>query len=411
MRILMCCEFYPPSVGGVQRVMQEVAENLVQRGHAVTVTTTWLPERSFKELNGVNVREFKISGNRVMGLNGELDGYRRLVVSGGFDVILINAAQQWAFDALWEVLPQIKARKVHIPCGYSGFYQPRYADYYREMPDILRRFDHLIFHASDYRDINFCRRHHLSRYSIIPNGASRNEFENPPALDFRRQAGLAGDRFIFLSLGSPPFQKGHLEVARAYARLKLPFDSALILNGNYSPREDLRLQPAETRLKVRAQHAVRCLSGRGGHPAVEFEKAVRAARRDPGKQLFISDLPRKELIAAFFASDLFVFASHVDYSPLVLFESAAAGLPFISVPVGNAAEIARWTEGGIICPANTDREGNTRVAPIVLAREMQQLASNRKQLERLSRCGRENWRQRFSWDKIAQRYEEILVGC
>ena len=346
-----------------------------------------------------------------MGLHGELDAYRRFIVSGGFDAILISATQQWTFDAFWEVLPQIKARKVHIPCGYSGFYQSRYADYYKNMPDILRRFDHLIFHASDYRDINFCRGHHLTRYSIIPNGASRKEFENPPTLDFRHHVGLMEDCFIFLSVGSPPFQKGHLEVTRAYAGLQLPFNSALILNGNYSPREDLRLQPAETRLKVRAQHAVRCLSGRGGHPAVEFEKAVRAARRDPGKQLFISDLPRKELIAAFFASDLFVFASHVDYSPLVLFESAAAGLPFISVPVGNAAEIARWTEGGIICPANTDREGNTRVAPIVLAREMQQLASNRKQLERLSRCGRENWRQRFSWDKIAQRYEEILVGC
>ena len=74
MRILLCCELYSPSVGGVQEVMQQLAERLVVRGHEVTVATTKLPTRLFSELNGVTIREFKISGNLVRGMEGKASG-------------------------------------------------------------------------------------------------------------------------------------------------------------------------------------------------------------------------------------------------------------------------------------------------------------------------------------------------
>src|SRR5262249_9096212 len=83
------------------------------------------------------------------------------------------------------------------------------------------------------------------------------------------------------------------------------------------------------------------------------------------------DLPREKVIDAFFAADLFVFASKVEYSPLVLFESAAAGTPFLTVPVGNANEIVRWTGGGWLCPAEVDDRGYVKVSPSVLARQIE----------------------------------------
>src|SRR5687767_485303 len=155
MRILLCCELYSPSVGGVQQVMQQLAERLVVRGHEVTIATTKLPTRLFSELNGVTIREFKISGNLVRGMEGTVAEYRRFVTSQSFDVIMIKAAQQWTFDALWPVLSEIKAGKVFVPCGFSSLYEPAYAEYFRQLPRILQQFDHLIFYASDYRDINF----------------------------------------------------------------------------------------------------------------------------------------------------------------------------------------------------------------------------------------------------------------
>ena len=68
MRILLACEFYYPSVGGVQEVMRQIAERLAARGHRVTVATTYVAERKSRELNGVTIVEFKVSGNAVRGM-------------------------------------------------------------------------------------------------------------------------------------------------------------------------------------------------------------------------------------------------------------------------------------------------------------------------------------------------------
>ena len=79
------------------------------------------------------------------------------------------------------------------------------------------------------------------------------------------------------------------------------------------------------------------------------------ASAQPFKRVILTDLERQDLIQAYLAADLFVFASRIEYSPLVLFEAAAAGTPFLTVPVGNADEIVRWTGGGVLCEATKDR--------------------------------------------------------
>jgi len=206
MRVLFCCEFYAPSFGGVQKVIQEIAEHLVKRGHNATVATTKLKGRNFNELNSVRIKEFKISGNLVRGLEGELDAYREFVMSEPFDVIVIKAAQQWTFDTLWTVLPRIKCRKIHIPCGYSRLHDPTYQAYFEQMPEILRQFDHLIFYATAYRDIDFAKSHGLMNYSVIPNGASEIEFAGPPKLGFREKYGMREEDFVFLTIGHPRFR-------------------------------------------------------------------------------------------------------------------------------------------------------------------------------------------------------------
>jgi len=122
------------------------------------------------------------------------------------------------------------------------------------------------------------------------------------------------------------------------------------------------------------------------------------------------NLPREDVVNAFLEADLFVFASMVEYSPLVLFESAAAGTPFLTVPVGNSTEIVRWTGGGWLCPADVNERGYTRVSPMVLAREMEKAIRTPDYLHRLGAAGREAWQDRFTWAKIARSYERILRG-
>jgi glycosyltransferase involved in cell wall biosynthesis len=142
----------------------------------------------------------------------------------------------------------------------------------------------------------------------------------------------------------------------------------------------------------------------------ELHRWIARANAQSGKRVLCVDLPRADLIDAFKSANLFVFASNVEYSPLVLFEAAAAGTPFLSVPVGNAEEIARWTGAGAICPAATDPCGYTRVDPAVLAREMERCMGDPQALARMGATGKARWRESFTWSAIAPRYAAILAG-
>jgi glycosyltransferase involved in cell wall biosynthesis len=420
-RILLCCEFYYPSIGGVQVVMQQLAERFIASGHAVTVATTRLSNRTVTEINGVKIQEFTASGNLVSGMNGEIAQYQDYVCATDFDVIMIKAAQQWTFDALWPVLDQIKAAKVFIPCGFSGLYEPSYAEYFSNLPNILKKLDHLIFYASDYRDINFAKENGITNYSIVPNGASELEFSAAPQSDFRASLGVSEHDFLLLTVGSMTGLKGHLEVAKAFEIAELGGRSAtLILNGNKcvplhsNAVEALQKMVRTVKLygcKYVAKHLIktslRSIGIRVGKDD-EMETTLARIRKQPGKNVIVIDLPRPELVQAFMAADLFVFASNVEYSPLVLFESAAAGTPFLTVPVGNSEEIARWTGAGVVCPAERDSKGYTRVDPRVLASHIEKLVREPETLKKLGLIGKENWQEKFTWAKISGQYEQIF---
>ena len=480
MRLLFCCEYYYPSRGGVQEVMRQIAERMVAWGHEVTVATTRLPERQSLVINGVRIEEFGVSGNLVRGLEGvgEIARYQEFLTTFAADAIMIKAAQQWTFDASWPVLDRIRARKVFIPCGFSGLYLPEYAKYFRDLPDILRKWDHLIFYAERYRDIDFAREHGLTSFTVLPNGASDVEFSVPRDPGFRSRMGIAEDALLLLTIGTPINAKGHTELATAFAQLESgKLSLALMLNGQWptapppqaeATSADLPGRSPELRsIGALARYASRALSFWSEHGASAFaERAIRAiylrsmglvrrilslfarpvlilhrllrrifdsindrnpipplaapvktiddwiaeASAQPGKQVLKTNLPREEVIQSFFAADLFVFASNIEYSPLVLFEAAAAGLPYLTVPVGNAEEIVRWTGGGQLCSAAKDAHGFTRVDPDVLAVEITKMLDDAELRRCLGAAGREAWRTTFNWAAIARRYETILKG-
>lgn len=410
MKILFCCESYWPSRGGVQEVIRQIAERMTAAGHDVAVATRKLPDRTSDTLNGVRIHEFGVSGNLVTGIRGEVARYQQFITSFDGDAILIKAAQQWTFDALWPVLDDIKVRKVFVPCGFSSLFEPSFAEYFGEMPGILRKFDHLIFYAEGYRDIDFARAHGIETFSIIPNGASETDFGRVANGTLRSKLEIAEDDFVFLTVGSPAIAKGHNEVAAAFAKMDTGGRNAtLILNGTSPPTKLLSL----LRPKSLARGVV--MLWREGARSVWSRlfpppKSSTAVTATGTKRVLRLDLPRADVINAFLEADLFVFASRVEYSPLVLFEAAAAGTPFVTVPAGNASEIVRWTGGGILCSADVDERGYVRVSPDVLASEMERAIRSPDLLNQLGAAGRQAWRERFTWATIAKSYERVLRG-
>jgi len=436
--------------------MRQIAEHLVKAGHQITVATTRLAKRNFRSHNGVTIEEFTASGNMVNGLTGEIQRYQEFLKTFPADAILINAAQQWTFDAAIPVLDAISARKVCIPCGFSGLYWPEFHSYFEQMPDFLRKFDHLIFHADSYRDIDFARQHNLSNYSIVPNGASEEEFLVPPRKNFRATLGIAEDDFLILTVGAPISSKGHAELAQAFALLPMQSGetASLILNGNWpleKPIATVDGSPSAARSSEDAreisdpENAAVGLAVRGNHlrrarelwreqgavftlrhigrflayrvklrrrctplPPQPIDESIAAAHAQGQKKVLKTSLSREDTVQAFLAADLFVLASNIEYSPLVLFEAAAAGTLFLTVPVGNSAEIIKWTGGGVLCPASVDEAGFTRVDPAVLAKSIETMIRDAPLRRRLGQAGRTSFREKFCWRLIAKSYEKIL---
>lgn len=378
MKILHAVELFSPSTGGAQEVVRQISRRLAARGHDVTVATTRLKERTSKEIDGVEVEEFAISGNAARGIRGEQDRYRDFLLDGDFDVVMGYAAQQWTTDLLLPLVERLPYASVIAPCGFSGLHRPAYAGYFRSLPERLGHFDALVLHSETYQDARFVREAGL-RYSVIPNGAGADEFA-PDRPEFRTTYSIPDGAPLLLTVGGHTGLKGHAVLIDAFRRARLK-EAVLVVIGN-TPT---------------------------GHGCLGTCKARSAWTnlRSRDKRVLLLNPSREEVLAAYQAADLFVFSSQVECSPLVLFEAMAAQTPFLTVDVGNAEEIVSWSGGGVVLPGEKDNRGYTTVGATVLTNGIEALLADRTRLVQLGRAGHAAWRKRFTWERIVQQYEQV----
>jgi len=453
MNFLLCCADYYPSVGGVQEVVRQIAEGLFQRGHNVTVATSYLSTRTKHWHNGVVICDFKITGNLVEGLKGEIKEYREFIKNFKCDAILVKAAQQWSFDALWPILDEIEVRKIFIPCGFSKLRDPNYQDYFNSVSQILFKWDHLIFYSDTYQDIQFAKKLGIRNITVLPNGASETEFERPIDRTFGEQANISIDQDakVLLTVGSLTGLKGHLEVLLAFSKMKCKANKVVLILNGHTHRKSNNSNDVVSRLRslrvadrrvfrhfiqtvceitkcgvrwcmheyfehtTALKSFIKRFIGIGDVPEGKYlerllKKLINKVNRDPNKKVVFVDLDRTQLIQAYFRADLFVFASRIECSPLVLYESAAAGTPFLSVPVGNAEEIAIWTRAGKVVNSLLNEDGLIVVDTENFAREIEEMLSQESLMVEMGGEGRQRWKTYFTWSKLVVHYEEILIG-
>lgn len=381
MNILHAVEFYEPSTGGAQEVVKQLSERLVKHGHRVTVATSFLPQRKKGSINGVKIKNFQILGNQVRGLKGKIKPYQEFVIKGGFDVVMTYAAQQWTVDALLPVLPKIKAKKVLVPCGFSGLYDPHYKEYFEKLPLYLRQYDWLVFLSGSYRDIVFAKKHGCKHYSIIPNGAGADEFLSVKPGCFREKYHLE-NQFIILTVGSHTGAKGHHECLAAFAKAKLK-DAVLVIIGNRLTRGG-------------------CIQN--CHNQVRHFNRWSWQRKN---RILLLDVPRQETVHAFIDADLFVFASNLECSPLVLFEAMASKTAFLTTPAGNAQEIIQWSQGGLLVKSSKTENGLVYADINDFAEKLKELIRKQKLRKKMAESGFKTWRKGFTWKKITDQYEKL----
>lgn len=385
MKILHCVELYFPSIGGMQEVVRQLSERLVSAGHEVTVATRKLNERKESTHNGVAIIEFDIQGNYAYGMKGEVEAYRKFLLSSRYDIVTFFAAQQWATDIALPILDQIRGKKISVPTGYSGFYMPEFQTYFSQMKSWIFGYDMNIYLSHDYTDIRFAQENGVTHLTVIPNGAGENEFLLSSTLDIRKELNIPKNHFILLHVGTYTGAKGHQEAIEIFLRSSIPHATLLMIGDKAEKYEERYIKK----------------------PLMFFLRLINKLKGD--KRIIFDSFSREHTVAAYQQSDLFLFPSNIECSPIVLFECAAAGLPFISTEVGNAAEIAQWTHGGEIMP--TRKDANRFSHPILSGsvKLLNSLYNNKEKRKEMSDTSRKIWKEKFSWEVIAKQYEELYL--
>lgn len=397
MRILHAVESYYPSVSGAPEVVRHLSERMVKAGHEVTIATRKLPNRKSLTHNGVNIVEFNIRPtseqgmSTVTGLAGDIKKYQDFLLKSDFDVIMTYAAQQWTTDLMLPILDKIKAKRVIVPCGYSALYDPMYEQYFKDMPDYLRKFDASVYLSNDYRDINFAREHNIKNIHLIANGADETEFSDLPTRSektaLRKKHGIRG--LMLMTIANYTGEKGHAELLKVFKHLPVA-RATLVSAGTATP-------------------------GVGSYDMFNVHAdRINSSLKFAGKRVVMIDgTDRAQVRELLKCADLFVFLSNIEASPLVLFEANAAGTPFIATAAGNSAEIAEWTGGGVIVKTHSMPNGRVKANLKDALKQITKLAYNKPRRLALGSKGRKSWQKNFTWQKLANDYLVLyksLVG-
>ena len=383
LKIAHCVESYAPAPGGMAEVVKQLSERMAHAGHSVTVFTSYKTERTFDTLNQVVIKSYKIQGNAVTGIQGETEKYIEDLISGGYDVIVLFAAQQWAADLILPILPKIKSAKVFVPTGFSMLYNEAWSTYYDQMKTWMKNFEMNVFLSETYRDAQFAETHGLKNKILIPNGASEEEFGLKKDIDIRAKWSISGDHKLLLHVGSFVTSKGQLDAMRILFHSGLSKVTLLMIgNGaEYFWRQIIR-NPI---LYLRWQ----------------WSKLVGSQ-----KVIFVS-ATREETVASYQEADLFLFPSKIECSPIVLFEAMASHTPFLVTDVGNSKEIIEWSDGGWIMPGSFAEDGFTQVNIASAASLLKNTLQNKSKLDSAIKSSYTAWKNRFTWQIIANRYIEL----
>ena len=81
--------------------------------------------------------------------------------------------------------------------------------------------------------------------------------------------------------------------------------------------------------------------------------------------------------------------------------------PFISTDVGNAKEIIRWSNAGMLLPTIKNKNGHSFADINKSALSLETIYNNSKKRKTMAQNGYNAWKKRFTWDKIAKQYEQV----
>jgi glycosyltransferase involved in cell wall biosynthesis len=410
MKILHTVESYLPARHGMAEVVRQISEHLAAAGHQVTVATSSDPDRREKRIAGVDIVDFDIRGSITGGIQGEYDRYINFLLNSNFDIVTNFHAQQWATDLALPILDRIRGKKVFVPTGYSALYLPEFQLYYNQMKEWLTHYDKVVYLSNNYRDVNFSRDMGLSNGVLIPNGASETEFSQDIDPDFRNRLGIPQDAFLVIHISGYIGGKGHIDAIKIYKRARIHNSNLVFICPDFEGTAKLSNKDISRLiiLSMKSKLLSRPFPEKEYLQVIRYIQRIGLFRRD----IKFINLSRNDVVQMIKNADLFLFPSHLECSPVVLFEAMAAKTPFLSTNVGNVHEIISWSHSGMLLPTVKDNDeiGNCHPEIHESAMILKSLALDSAKRIEMGNLGYSTWQERFTWEKISKQYEEMYIN-
>lgn len=309
MRVGFAVNHAYPHVGGCEKVIQEISEGLINKGHSCIVFA-----RTVSQQKTHNQVEY-------MPVGESYENWKKELEKQNLDILFIYSD---VFKFCRELLLDKNSFNFKMALalvGCNGMFRSsslKTAFLNNCYQDFLT-----IVHSDYYKDYKFCNKHSIP-ITVIPNGVSLEEF-SVKRKNLRDKFGI-GNKHILLCISNFFPGKGQehlLPILRFIERENKAFHFVSI--------------SAETPSKFSTNARNR------------FKNLL---KRQDFDSTFLVGIPREEVVQWFLNSDIFVFPSQTEVAPLVLLESMAAKLPWVSLAVGNARKLS----GGLV--VNTDRKNH-----------------------------------------------------
>ncbi len=399
LRVLMSADVDPVHViGGAERVLNNHALRLAQRGHAVTVLTRRedpsLPaEETYR---GVRVVRHPVHGTGAAGFvqsvlrEGGL-AFARLMAEGGFD--LVNVHQPLAGASVVG-----RAESQRVPILYT--YHSPWSDEYRTRATrrsrargVVRLASHLWIH------VNSQLRRHMER-RVVTRADRLLVLSDFAASQIRDLHGVPDDRIARIP-GGVDCDRFHPLADRTQRRreLGLPEGPLLFTVRNLVPRMGIDQLVTAMRQVVDARPDATLLIGGDGPLRSRLQEEVRELHLQEHVR-FTGFIDEATLPDHYACADIFVLPTRsLEGFGLVTVEAMACGTPVLGTPVGGTMEIlngydARCLFAGIESADMADR----------ILERLPEIEGN--EAER-ARC-RQHVLDRYHWEVLVSRLEALM---
>lgn len=367
MNVVFCVNHFHPLVGGAEHVVRTLAEYFA-KDHNVFVVTRRVQYRSHKVFDKYRVIEYS---------TGDVSGFLHKIGEINPDVVMCYS-DVFDFFRHLVIMPRKKFRLIISLCGANWIYQTGNRNFANLFIRNIDNIYSVVCHSVYERDYSLCSNSKvLPKTVIIPNGISLEEFDNNHFTREELCSEISGKRWI-LNVSNFFPGKGQHHVVDVIENLPEPDMLVYIQISN-----DIDF-PIGLRLESDWKKYVKLKL-----PHIETK--------------FFKNLPREQVIGFFKRSNLFLCGSEKEVAPLVLLESMASSLPWVSMNVGNAVEL----HGGKCIKAVKDRRFychfDERVKNLFI-----DSASHLLHNPDIGEKGDKQVRELFNWDKILPQYRKIV---